>query len=118
MNYQEAYDAAKKAGKTESLATQIYRFEEVGDSLVGKVLRFDTFTGQFEDAQCIKYTLDTDGGLVSCILGAATDEQLGDRLKVGMVVAITYRGKAKTAKGFNVNQFEVVVISTPNKKKG
>jgi len=110
MNYREMLDNARKNETAEDIAAQIFQFAEEGDCLVGKLIGVDVFESQMYDTNCMRYVFDTDDGVVSCVLGKATDDRISARLKVGQVLALTYQGKAKTSRGNMVNQFTCELI--------
>ena len=110
MGYIDDYQRAKEKGKTEQVTTIIYKFEEEGDVLVGKVLDIRPFTEGKFDTEVHCYILETDMGRVSTVLGSATDKQL-DKAKVkGKIIAITYHGQKDIAGGQSVNLYTVEVL--------
>lgn len=110
MNYQEAYEKAVGKGAVEQVTTSIYKFDEEGQKLIGKLVSTEPFTeGEFE-TEVTKYTIDTDAGLVSCVLGSATDKQLTRQKLLGKLVCITFYGKVTLKDGRQVNRYGVEVF--------
>lgn len=110
MSYQEQYQKAKEAGQTEEVTTSIFRFEEEGQHLIGKLVDISPFAGGDFETDVNQYTLDTDNGRVSCILGSAADKQLTQQDIIGKLVCITYYGKVSLSDGRRVNRFSVEVF--------
>ena len=105
--YREQLEAARKEGRTKGVLAGLWRWEQEGQELVGKILAIDDFKGGKFDEPCKQYIVETDLGTFQTLLGGATDERLGDSVRVGDVVSITYMGKATTSKGFQVNVFAI-----------
>jgi len=110
MGYKDDYDKAKGKGKIKTLTSQIVTWEEEGQELVGKVLKVSPFTlGKFEtEVDC--YLIDTDDGIVTTVLGSATDKQLKEVDPVGQMIYIKYNGKTMLKDGRQVNNFHVEVF--------
>lgn len=121
MNYMQRYEAAKKAGKIQRQTYRIHTWDKEGDVLIGEVMGVTDFTGGKFDTTVNSYLLDTDLGLVSTILGTATDEQLSAVNLEGKIVCITYQGKKQLDDGRSVNIFDVDVMgdikTTPEPQK-
>lgn len=110
MNYSDEFLKAKEDGKAEEVTSSIYKFEEEGQDLIGKVVAIEEFTeGDFE-TDVNKYVLETDIGRVSCVLGSATDKQLTGAELLGKLICITFRGKASLKDGKQVNRFQIEVV--------
>jgi len=109
MGYREEYEKAKEKGKVQRLTRQIWTWDEEGQILIGKCNSIDPFTeGQF-DTEVNSYTIETDDGIMTTVLGRATDKQLAKVDPVGRMLAIEYRGKKPLADGRSVNLFKVDV---------
>lgn len=110
MSYADDYEKAKSKGKTKTLTRQIFTFEAEGDHLSGKVLKIEPFTeGSFE-TEVNSYIIETDNGIVTTVLGSATDKQLKSIDPVGQKIYIEYRGKKQLKDGRSVNLYHVEVF--------
>lgn len=107
MSYADKAAKAVKAGKVEDLVCGIFRFENEGDTLIGKLVAVEQFQGKDGKGECKKYIFDTDDGPQSCILGQATDSRLASDNLVGHVLIIEYKGSKKLDKDRNVNVFNI-----------
>jgi hypothetical protein len=111
MNYTEHADKMIKAGKAIDLTSKIFKFEKAGDKLRGEVVSVDEFTGSEYDTSCKRYTLETDDGRVSCILGGAADNQLSGITLSGRILCIEFLGKEETKTGKRFNSFRILDVS-------
>lgn len=110
VDYKAMYAAAKSAGKLKRPTYRIHTWKEDSAILVGRVKAITLFTGgKFEQA-ANAYLIDTDEGVVSCVLGNYTDAQIKDLVKVGSLVAIIFQGKKELEDERKVNIFDVDVI--------
>lgn len=109
MTLEEQFRKAEEKGDIDELTTDIYSWSEEGEHLVGVVVSIGKFTGGKFETEVNQYIIKTDTGLVSTVLGSATDKQLeGIDLK-GKLVYIEYRGKVHLEDGRSVNKFNVKV---------
>lgn len=109
MNYQEEYQKAQEKGKLQRLTKNIWTWDEEGQELSGKCLEIAPFTeGQF-DTEVNSYSIETDRGIITTVLGSATDKQLAKIDPVGMFIHIVFHGKKVLPDGRSVNQFDVDV---------
>ncbi|NIQ91322.1 MAG: hypothetical protein GWN93_20860 [Deltaproteobacteria bacterium] len=126
MGYLQDYKKALDSGRLQRLTYAIHQWKEEDQLVIGRLIGMGIFDGGKFDNPVNYYMLDTDEGMVSCILGSATDEQIRDNIDVGNILAIHYKGKRELEDGRKVNIFEIDVLpdskSTPNKpgksKKG
>jgi hypothetical protein len=110
MSFAEDYKRAKERGKVEQATTQIFQFDEENRTLIGKLKDVTEFKeGKFE-TEVNKYIFQTDSGLVSTVLGAATDKQITGKVSPGQNLAITWKGKKPIGNGQTVNVFEIEVF--------
>ena len=110
MSYQEDYEKAQKAGKTDEISRNIQSWSEEGETLVGKCVSIGPFLDGTFETEVNAYMIDTDDGLVSTVLGSATDNQIKDLDLVGRLVYIEYRGKKSLKDGKQVNHFKIQVF--------
>ncbi|MBA7555402.1 hypothetical protein ES705_48064 [subsurface metagenome] len=109
MVTREDYEKQKAKGKVTRLTRQIWTWEEEGQSLLGTVLKIEPFSeGQF-DTEVNSYIIETEGGIVTTVLGSATDKQLSKIDPVGSNILIEYLGKKALKDGRSVNLFNVDV---------
>lgn len=113
-SYEEQWAKAEADGATKPISREIFRFENEGDVLLGKVIEIKPFTDGEFDTEVSQYILDTDDGVMSCILGSATDKQIQGKVSVDDVVRFAFKGKTETAKGNQVNVFDVKVRPAPS----
>ena len=110
MGYKEAYDKAIDKGKTQRLTRQIWTWEEEGQILIGKCLEIEAFTEGSFDTEVKSYLIETDDGIITTVLGSATDKQLAKVDPVGKGIMIKYQGKKALSDGRSVNLFIVDVF--------
>lgn len=110
MSMYDEYQKAKDKGKTKTLTRQIYTWEQEGQELVGKVLRIEPFTAGVFDTEVNCYIIETDAGIVTTVLGSATDKQLLSVDPVGQMLYIKYQGKKMLNDGRSINLFHVEVF--------
>jgi len=108
-SFLEEFQKAEKAGKTEQLTREIYTWEEEGQELAGVLENVSVFEGGLYEQEVNQYQINTGEGVVSTILGSATDKQIEKLAKVGMKIYIQYRGKKEIAGSKHVNIFTVKV---------
>jgi len=109
MGYKEDFQKSKEKGKTKVLTMMIYTWDEEGQELYGTVLEIKPFKlGKFP-TEVDSYIIQTDDGLITTVLGSATDKQLKDVDPRGMRIYIKYQGKKQLDDGRQVNLFHVEV---------
>ena len=110
MSAIDDYQKAKDKGKTKTLTSIIWTWDEEGLILCGKVLEISPFTaGKFE-TEVNMYKIEQDGIIFTTVLGSATDKQLKDIDPVGQNIYIEYRGKKQLDDGRQINNFHVEVF--------
>lgn len=110
MSVADEYKKAKEKGKTKTLTSLIYTWDEEGQKLIGIVKKVFPFTlGKF-DTEVNCYLIDCDGILYTTVLGSATDKQLKEVDPVGNKIYIEYRGKKQLEDGRQINNFHVEVF--------
>lgn len=102
--------AAVEAGKVKNVTASIQEWKEAGTTLLGKITSIKPFTGGKYKEHPMSYTLDTDNGAVSCILGKHTDKQLKDAVNVGDIIEVTFMGCKSMDSGKRANIFSVAMI--------
>lgn len=81
---------------------------EEGTYIVGTIVDIFPFTGGQFETDVMQYIISTKDGLVSTVLGSATDKQLKGVVKKGDKVYIEFKGKAHLDDGRSVNKFRVM----------
>ncbi len=109
MSYQDDFEKAVDSGLTTEITRGIQSWDEEGDTILGKVVEIGPFTEGSFDTEVNFYLIDTDDGLISTILGSATDRQMDKLDLMGKLIHIEYRGKKQLADGKQVNNFKVRV---------
>ena len=117
MGYKEQAEAAAKSGRVQNVVAEIVTWDTEGQEVIGKVTNIEPFTEGGFEAECNKYTMDTDAGPVSLVMGTATDKALGKFDLRGLLLRIVYQGKKALADGRRVNRFQVYVIPPEGKGK-
>lgn len=110
-SYMEQYKEALIKGKLKRHTYRIHTWSEDTAHLTGKVLAIKEFKGGTFDAVVNAYTIAADDGVVSCVLGSATDGQLEGIDLIGQLVHIEYCGKKELVDGRQVNLFNVDVLT-------
>ncbi len=107
MVTREDYEKQKEKGKVTRLTRQIWTWDEEGQILVGKVKSIEPFTEGMFDTEVNSYIIETEGGIITTVLGSATDKQLSKIDPVGKNIFIEYLGKKELKDGRSVNLFNV-----------
>ena len=110
MGYQELFDQAQENGKTTQLGKETYRFEKEGNIVIGKLLSIDVIESKKFKKPVNVYTLETDTGVISFVLGGATDSKLEGVLEQDSIYSFEFKGQAKLQNGRTMNNFSVIRI--------
>lgn len=110
MGYEDDYAKSKEKGKAVQVTRQIVIWDEEGQVLTGKVLEVQPFTDGIFETEVAMYIIETDNGIVSTVLGSATDKQLAKIDVRGSRMHIEYKGKRALKDGRAVNIFNVEVF--------
>ena len=112
MSYNDVYDKAVASGKAIRISSTIYKFKEVGETLVGKLIEIGshTFTDEDTGEQTDRkvFFIDTDDGVLQTILGTAFDKLTSDKLVINNIYAITYKGKIDIDDEKQVNNYDIL----------
>jgi len=109
MGYLSDYEKALKKGNVEKVGQVLKKWEVENDFLCGRVLDVTDFDRSTYDSEVKVYTIQTDDGVFSTILGSATDNKLANKEIVGRMIHIIYRGKVQLKNGNRMNDFEIGV---------
>ena len=106
MTYEEQFERAEKEKQVRELSYEIIKWEEEGQEVIGEVIGFETFESGNYETDCLVWKLQTDEGLVSCVLGGVADKRMMD-VSTGDLLQILYRGKKELKEGRRVNIFNI-----------
>jgi hypothetical protein len=115
MSYEERLAEAKKNGGTHEVTSMIHSWDEIGQYIVGEIEDISDFTGGKYDAKVKQYTIRTDKGRITTILGSFTDKQLADIVFVGVILCITYQGQKTLEDSRSINLFSVEILEKAEK---
>ena len=105
MKYAEMLAMAREAKTTRELAPVFIKWEEEGQTVVGKLLTRSIAKSRANDGQYVDYVVDTDDGIIKFHCGNQFDEKVGNTLLPNVVYAWTFKGKRDIGKGRRVNEF-------------
>ncbi len=112
MKYEEMYDEAKGNEQLRQLTAEYFEFKKPGVGFIGCLMGVNEVTSKLGGQGYNQYLFDTDGGLIKCAFGRATDGEAGVLMRVGGIYSIKYLGSEDIAGGRKVNRFEVFAIMT------
>jgi hypothetical protein len=116
-DYKKLMEQAVKDGKTKRLTVEIFSFEAEGDTIVGRLIRTEDYVEtDYKDNPCKKYILETNDGLMSCVIGARYDRMVDHPENIGQLLEIEYLGKELSKKGVQYNVFRIMVAPMPKLK--
>ena len=107
MNYKQLYDQAVKADKLERLDVKFIRLEEIGDTLIGRLLSTEMVQSQTNPGQFRVYMFDTDDGIIKVSFGASVDTNVYPLMKIGDIYRIEYTGKLDIGHGHTMNTYDI-----------
>lgn len=121
MTYKEQLEQAEKVGGTESLSPEYFAFEKKGDSVLGKLRAFAEVQGSIGEGMYNQYLFETDGGLIKCAFGAATDREAASQMAINELYHIVFQGKVKIKGNRSINKFKIThiisdALASPDKK--
>ena len=111
MTYEEMRQKAIEDNQMDQLTIPIHSWKSEGEELIGLVKEIKEFQDSKFETSCKQYIIHTDTGLVSTVLGAASDKQLEKQKILGRVIWIIYKGKGSLDDGRQFNKFEIKDIS-------
>ena len=110
MSYEEMFEQAESEGNIQPLSVEIVSWTEENQTVIGRLVDIEIFQGDKDKGECNAYIVEADTGLVSFILGSATDKRLQD-LEVDNIMKVVYRGQKEIKGGNRVNLFNITVIN-------
>ena len=109
MSYQEDFEKANEKGATQEVTKNIQSWVDEGETVIGKLVSIGPVNEGTFDTEVNSYLIDTDDGMVTTVLGSATDKQLAGLEIMGKLIYIEYRGKKNLKDGKQVNTFKIKV---------
>lgn len=110
--YTQMYQDAKKDGGLKTLTPEYFEFKSPGMGFVGKFLGRNPVKSSVGDGDYYQYLFHTDGGLIKCAFGRATDNEAGSLLQEDSVYHVLYHGQEKISNTRRVNKFTIERILT------
>jgi len=110
MKYGEMLAGAQKVKGFRDLTPFFYEFKKRGDSFVGRLVNVAQVESGLSKGVYNQYLFETDGGLIKCAFGAATDKEAGSMMQVSRVYAVEFLGQEKITGGRSVNKFKILEI--------
>lgn len=108
--YSEAASAAKKAGTAVSLKPVWTPFKKQGQTICGLLKGKETVEGRTFKGSFVKYTMDTDEGMIQFKMGSASDKDIGVGMEIGEIYEISFEGQTKLDENSTRNDFECIHI--------
>ena len=107
MGYQDFVNEQDQAHRPEEVTRNLIQWNDIGQTVIGKLLQVETFEGTKYDTTCLSYLIDTDDGLYSFLLGAATDKAIRAEELINHVIKVRFDGKLELGDTRRVNQFRI-----------
>lgn len=120
-SYRELIDERADADAGEHLNVTIVSFDTEGQEIVGEFKAAELLESTKYDNPVQRYLINTDDGIVSCLLGSHTDKEVLPKLRQGDLIKITFKGQKDIGGGKTVNLFDVQSfgpVGKPPAKKG
>jgi hypothetical protein len=116
INEEQIIDEVE-AGGGEDLMTKIHKWDKPGDTIIGVLESHTEFESSKYDQKCNRYTLQTNAGRISVVLGAVVDRSLDVERMIGHTLYIKYMGQELTGTGKKMNVFVVKDVTALGSKK-
>lgn len=115
-NYEKMWADDEKVGLVETATEQIINWEKEGQKVIGQVIDIEPFDNTQFKEKCNRYLIDTNDGMVSCVLGATRDDILEKKKPIGKLIYIEFRGKKKSKNKRTFNDFLIKLSTRPVEK--
>ncbi len=112
MSYEDDAKQAEEAGHAKAVSAPIYKFEEVGQSVLGIITSVKEIRSDETDDTFSVYAMKTDAGIIQFAAGMVLANIVAEALLMNRLIRITYEGQADTRKGNRVNQYTVIDYTT------
>lgn len=97
-SYNDLFTDNYRGDDRDNLVQRFISFSE-GENVVGELLSIESKQISDDKPPVNSYTVMTDDGPGSFLLGGATDKQLEGKLNIGDLMSVTYLGKQKIKGG-------------------
>ena len=108
MSYAEDAKQAEEAGHAKAMSAPIFRFEEVGQSVLGIITSQKEIKSDETDDTFSVYAMKTDDGIIQFAAGMVLANIITEADLMNKLIRITFEGQADTRKGNRVNQYTVI----------
>lgn len=105
--YEAAYKAAQEKDTVARLDLKMVQWGDPGSVLIGEFVSQEDMTSEKFEGTVQRYVFKTDAGLMSCLLGSATDKQIEGRMQPGDLMRIEFEGQKDIGSGKTVNLFKI-----------
>lgn len=110
MGYKEMYDEAQETGALKELKPEFFKFEKVGDKIIGRLKAVVHVDGSLTAEGYNHYIFETDDGMIKFPLSGYNDKEIGTQLRKNHVYYIEYKGTTDLKDGRKLKDFYVVEI--------
>jgi len=108
MSFEDDAKAAEDAGHAKAMSAPLFKFEEVGDSVLGVITsQKEIASDETEDTFSV-FTMRTDDGIIQFAAGVSLASIVAESDLMNKLIRVTFEGQAKTRKGNLVNQYTVI----------
>jgi hypothetical protein len=108
--YQQMLRSAEKQGLTRVVSSDLMKFEEVGENLLGRLVAQTVKKSNKFDRDMVQYTFDTDEGRKKVFLGAIMDDILSEKDYIGSVMMIIFKGWIELDSGRRARDFKLIMV--------
>lgn len=106
----DIFEELSKKQQPKDLIVEFWSPDE-GDELVGHLVAIEVVQNDKVQEPCNRYVFDTDEGMRSVLMGAASDKQLEGRIEIGKLTYVKYEGKREIDNGAKqVNIWKVIQV--------
>ncbi len=108
MSYEEDAKQAEELGHAKAMSAPIYKFEEVGQSVLGVITSQKEIKSDESDDTFSVFAMKTDSGVIQFAAGMVLANIVSEANLMNKLIRITFEGQADTKKGNRVNQYTVI----------
>jgi len=113
-NYEQLYKQAVKENKVKNVMPAFFKFESIGQHVVGKLIDFVSSKSRYNDDKSTRYTVETDKGLVEFNLTQSADKKAALVVETSGVYAFVLNDLVDTGKATKMKDFAVYEIVPPD----
>ncbi len=110
MNKENKVEVTNVRPTGKKLNITIKKWGDVGDWVLGRVIKIQDFTSAKYGKTQNEYLIETETGIQSVLLNNGTDRQLSCFDITGKIIYIEYKGKEDLADGRSFKKFDVELI--------